>query len=54
MMTVPALMGLSPRSEVRIAFSTTETMGFSQGLTVRVRASSTLMLATWLSGTSEP
>jgi hypothetical protein len=53
-MTVPAVMGVNPRSEFIMAFSTTETIGFSQGDTASVRESSTVTLATWLIGTSEP
>ncbi len=37
-----------------IAFSTTLTMDFSHGDTASVRASSTVMFAAWLSGTSVP
>ena len=52
--TMPAELGVSPRSELMIAFSTTATMFFSHGVTVSVRASSTPTLATCASGTSEP
>ncbi len=45
-MTSPALTGFKPRSELRIAFSTSGTLFFSQGVTVRVRASETTTLAT--------
>ena len=51
---VPAVLGVSPRSEARIAFSTADTMGFSQGVMVSVRASLTVTEATWVSGMSEP
>ncbi len=52
--TVPAVAGVKPKSDVRIAFSTTATMAFSHGVTASVRASSTLTLATWLIGTGLP
>ena len=52
--TCPAVFGVSPRSDFRIAFSTAATADLSQGETASVRESSTLTLATWLSGTSLP
>jgi hypothetical protein len=52
--TVPALIGFRPRSDLWTAFSMACTMLFSQGDTTSVRASSTLMLATCLSGVSVP
>ena len=51
---MPAVFGINPRSDFMMAFSTTCTMGFSHGVTVSVRASSTARFATWLSGTSLP
>ena len=50
----PETAGLSPRSESRIAFSTTCTIFFSQGWTAMVRASARVTLATWLIGIIEP
>jgi len=52
--TSPAVAGFSPRSESRMAFSTTGTIFFSQGCTVIVRASASVTLATWFSGIGEP
>ena len=52
--TVPAVTGVSPRSEFMMAFSMTDTILGSQGVTLRVRASSTATLAVWLIGTWEP
>ena len=52
--TVPAVLGLSPKSELMMAFSTACTMDCSQGVTVSIRASSVLILATWLNGDSAP
>jgi hypothetical protein len=37
-----------------MAFSITDTMDFSHGVTVNVRASSVAMFATWFKGISEP
>jgi hypothetical protein len=45
---------LTPRSESRIAFSTTCTIFFSHGCTVMVCASASVTLATWLIGIIEP
>ena len=53
-MTVPAVMGVSPRSDLKIAFSIACTTAFSHGEMTSVRPSSTVMLATCCSGTSEP
>ena len=52
--TVPAVFGVRPSSDLWIAFSIGPTMLFSHGETTSVRASSTLMFATCCSGTSEP
>src|SRR5712664_488366 len=46
----PAAAGLRPRSESRIAFSIACASFFSKGVTPMVRASSSVTLATWLSG----
>jgi len=53
-MTWPTVVGVRPRLEARIAFSTTATMVFSKGVMVSERASATAMLATWGNGTSDP
>ena len=50
----PAVFGVSPRSDLNIAFSMIGTIAFSHGVTVSVRASSAAMLATWFNGISEP
>ena len=50
----PAVFGVSPRSDLNIAFSMIGTMAFSHGVTVSVRASSVAMFATWFNGISEP
>ena len=52
--TLPAVLGVMPRSDFMRAFSTTETICLSYGMIVIVRASSTATLATWLSGDSAP
>jgi hypothetical protein len=52
--TVPAVMGVSPRSDLKMAFSMACTTFFSHGEMTSVRPSSTAMLATCCSGTSEP
>ncbi len=52
--TVPAVAGFRPRSDVMMAFSIFATMSFSQGVTVSVRESSTPTLDTWFRGTSLP
>jgi len=52
--TVPAVIGVSPRSDLKIAFSIACTTLFSHGEMTSVRPSSTAMLATCCSGTSEP
>ena len=53
-MTWPTVVGVRPRLEPRMAFSTTATMVFSNGVMVSERASATATLATWVKGTSEP
>jgi len=53
-MTVPAVIGVSPRSDLKIAFSIACTTVFSHGEMTSVRPSSTVMLATCCKGTSEP
>ncbi|MCY1179969.1 hypothetical protein D9M73_203950 [compost metagenome] len=53
-MVVPAVAGFKPRSEVMMAFSTAWIMLLSNTLRARVRESSTVTLATWRSGVSEP
>ena len=53
-MVVPAVFGVSPRSEARIAFSTAPTICFSHGVMMIERASPTETLATCDSGMSEP
>ena len=52
--TVPAVFGVSPRSEARIAFSTALTICFSYGVMVSERASETAIPATCDKGTSDP
>ena len=52
--TVPAVFGVRPRSEARMAFSTAPTICFSHGVIVIERASPTATLATCDSGMSEP
>src|SRR5580658_1070570 len=52
--TVPAVCGVRPRSDLKMAFSIACTTLFSQGEMTSVRPSSTAMLATCCSGTSEP
>jgi hypothetical protein len=52
--TSPEVAGFTPRSESRIAFSTTCTIFFSNGWIEMVRASASVTLATWLIGISEP
>ncbi|MCY1554472.1 hypothetical protein D9M68_910460 [compost metagenome] len=53
-MVVPAVFGLSPRSEVMMAFSTAWIMPRSKTVSARVRESSAITLATWRSGVSTP
>ena len=48
----PSTIGLSPRSEERIALSTAFTWVLSQTWTESMRGSGILMVATWLSGIS--
>ena len=50
--TSPEVAGFTPRSESRIAFSTTPTIFFSKGWIAMVRASASVTLATWLIGVS--
>src|SRR6185437_15841721 len=52
--TVPAVIGVRPRSDLKMAFSIACTTVFSHGETTSVRPSSMAMLATCCSGTSEP
>ncbi len=54
LMNIAAVIGVRPRSDLKIAFSIACTTVFSHGETTRVRPSSTAMLATCCSGTSEP
>src|SRR5690606_18753852 len=53
-MLSPMEMGFRPRSDSRIAFSTVAAICFSQTCTLSVRASTTVTLATWFTGTGEP
>ena len=53
-MTAPAVFGVRPRSDLWIAFSMAGTIDLSHGVTHSVRESSTVTLATWLSGDSVP
>ena len=53
-LVVPAVFGVSPRSDLKMAFSTAPTMDLSHGVITSVRASSTVTLATWLMGISDP
>ena len=53
-MTSPAVAGLRPRSDFMMAFSISGIMDLSQAVRLRVRASSTLILATRFSGVSAP
>ncbi len=52
--TVPAVVGVMPRSDAISAFSIGATMFFSHGVIRIVRASDSETEATWLSGMSEP
>src|SRR5690606_21342274 len=52
--TVPAVFGVRPRSELMVAFSAAETICFSHGVMVSERASVTATLATGVSGMSDP
>src|SRR6185437_3127976 len=52
--TSPEVAGFTPRSESRIAFSTTCTIFFSNGWIAMVRASARVTFATWFNGTSDP
>ena len=52
--TVPTVVGVRPRSEARIAFSTGPTMVFSYGVIVIERASAMATLATCMIGVSLP
>ena len=53
-MIVPSLVGLTPRSESRIAFSIAPSWLASYGLMTAIRASGMEMPASWLSGVGEP
>ena len=53
-MTLPTVVGVKPRSEARIAFSTAPTMFFSYGVIVIERASATATFATCMTGVSVP
>ena len=53
-MTVPAVLGVSPRSDAKMAFSTGPTICFSHGVIVIERASVIAMLAHCVSGISAP
>ena len=50
----PVAAGFNPRSESRIAFSTACTIFFSKGVTPIVRASISVIFATWLIGVGVP
>ncbi len=51
---VPSTIGLSPRFDSRIALSTAPTIDLSHTETEIMRGSGTEMVATWLTGISEP
>ena len=51
---MPMVVGVMPRSEAMMAFSTAATMDLSNGLTDNERASGVLMLATWARGVGVP
>ena len=50
----PSLLGVRPRSDSMIAFSTAVMMLRSYGCTVSRRGSGALMVASWLSGVRVP
>ena len=52
--TVPAVVGFKPNSDLRMAFSISGTRFFSHGVTDRVLESSTETEAAWLRGVSTP
>ncbi len=52
--TSPLVAGLRPRSDSRIAFSTTDTIFFSHGWTPMVRASTSVTLAICVSAVGAP
>ena len=53
-MTLPSLVGLSPRLAARIPFSTGIIRDGSKGCATIIAGSGTDSVATWLSGTIEP
>ncbi len=53
-MMLPSLVGLTPRSELRIAVSIAFSCEASYGLTMTMRASGTLMLAICVIGVGAP
>jgi hypothetical protein len=53
-MILPSFDGLTPRSDSRIAFSTSRIEPLSNGVTTSIRGSGTEMVASWLSGVRVP
>ena len=53
-MILPSLTGVSPRSDLRMAFSTAAMPPLSHGWMVRVRLSGTATEAIWLTGVGVP
>lgn len=53
-MILPSLLGLTPRSESRIACSMLRSAVLSNGVTTAIRASGTENEASWLIGVSAP
>ena len=53
-MIVPSLVGLTPRSESRIAFSIAGSAVLSYGVMMSIRASGTWNDASWFTGVGAP
>ena len=53
-MMLPSLVGLTPRSESRIAFSMAAIAPLSYGVSVSIRASATWKDASWFTGVGAP
>ena len=53
-MIAPSLVGLTPRSESRIARSMASIADLSYGVSVSIRASTTWKDASWLTGVGAP
>ena len=54
MPTMPSVVGFTPRSESRIAFSTACSWLASYGLMTAIRASGMLIAAIWVIGVGAP